>query len=144
VPQANDAELSELYTAAAGFDVEDNEPQAPLPGTTPANNFDLHLEAAAGSAIGDNGASYQLTITCIDDTLAAPNAAMSPGLLNQQFDMTSGWTASGVAGNFLKEQVFNISVPAGVRGHVFHYIATLVSANNDIASFIESNRFILV
>jgi hypothetical protein len=69
---------------------------------------------------------------------------MSPGSLSQQFNAANGWNAGGGAGNFLKEQVFNIAVPANVRGHVFRYVATLVSVNGDIVSFIESNRFVLV
>jgi hypothetical protein len=144
VPQANDAELTQLYTAASGFDVEDNEPNTGAPGAAPANNFDLHLEAVAGNVIGNGAANYDLTITCIDETLAAPNAQMSPGTQAQQFNAANGWLAGGGAGNFLKEQVFNIAVPAGVRGHVFRYVATLVSVNGDIVSFIESNRFVLV
>ena len=144
MPQANDAEITELYTAATGFDVEDSEPNTGAPGAAPAANFDLHLEAVAGNALGNSGADYQLNITCIDETLAAPNAAMSPGTLNQQFNSANGWNAGGGAGNFLKEQVINIAVPAGVRGHVFRYIATLVSANGDVVSFRESGRFVLV
>lgn len=144
MPQANDAELTQLYSAATGFDVEDNEPNTGPPGAAPAANFDLHLEAVAGNVIGNGAANYQLAITCIDETLAAPNAAMSPGTLDQQFNAADGWNAGGGAGNYLKEQVFNIAVPATVSGHVFRYVATLVSVNGDIVSFIESNRFILV
>ncbi len=144
MPQANDAELTELYTAATGFDVEDNEPNTGPPGAAPAASFHLHLEAVAGNVIGNGAANYQLTITCIDETLAAPNAAMSPGTLNQQFNAADGWNAGGGAGNYLKEQVFRIAVPRNVRGHVFRYVATLVSVNGDIVSFIESNQFILV
>ena len=144
MPQANDAELTQLYTAASGFDVEDNEPNTGAPGAAPANTFDLHLEAVAGNVIGNGAANYDLTITCIDETLAAPNGAMSPGTLPQQFNGANGWVAGGGAGNFLKEQVLNIAVPANVRGHVFRYMASLVSVNGDIVSFIESNRFVLV
>jgi hypothetical protein len=144
MPQANDAELTQLYTAASGFDVEDNEPNTGAPGGAPANTFDLHLEAVAGNVIGNGAANYDLTITCIDETLAAPNGAMSPGTLPQQFNGANGWVAGGGAGNFLKEQVLNIAVPANVRGHVFRYMASLVSVNGDIVSFIESNRFVLV
>ena len=144
VPQANDAELTQLYTAASGFDVEDNEPNTGAPGAAPANTFDLHLEAVAGNVIGNGAANYDLTITCIDETLAAPNIQMSPGTQAQQFNAANGWLAGGGAGNFLKEQVFNIAVPANVRGHVFRYVASLVSVNGDIVSFIESNTFVLV
>ena len=143
MPQANDAELTALYSASTGFDVEDSEPNTGAPGAAPAANFDLHVEAVAGNVIGNSAANYQLTLTCIDETLAAPNIAMSR-TASQQFNAANGWNAGGGAGNFLKEQVFSIAVPAGVRGHVFRYVGTLVSVNNDIVSFIESNRFVLV
>src|SRR5829696_6639176 len=119
MPQANDAELTELYTSAPGLDVEDNEPNTGAPGAPPENNFQLHLEAVAGNVIGNGAANYRLELTCIDETLAAPNANMSPGQLNQQFN-------------------------AAARNHVLRYVATMVGVNGDIVSFIESNRFILV
>jgi hypothetical protein len=144
VPQANDAELTDLYTSSTGFDVEDNEPNTPAPGGAPAADFELQLEAVAGNALGNSGADYDLSITCIDDTLAAPNAGMSPGTIGQQFKAADGWAAGGAAGNFLKKQAFPIAVPAGVRGHEFHYVVSLVSANSDVVSSRESNRFILV
>lgn len=143
MPQANDAELTALYSASTGFDVEDSEPNTGAPGAAPAANFDLHVEAVAGNVIGNGAANYQLTLTCIDETLAAPNGGMSRSA-SQQFTAADGWISGGGAGNFLKEQVFNIAVPAGVRGHVFRYVGTLVSVNGDIVSFIESNRFVLV
>jgi hypothetical protein len=144
VPQANDAEPTDLYTASTGIDVEDNEPNTPAPGGAPAPNFELQLEAVAGNVLGSSGATYDLSITCIDDTLAAPNAGMSPGALAQAFNAANGWTAGGAAGNFRKKQTFLITVPAGVRGHEFHYVATLVGSNSDVVSFRESNRFVLV
>jgi hypothetical protein len=144
MPQANDAELTELYTSATGLDVEDSEPNTGAPGAAPAPNFQLHLEAVAGNVIGNGGGNYRLEITCIDETLAAPNPNMSPGVLNQQFLAADGWQAGGAAGNFLKEQVFNINVDNAARGHVLRYVATMVSAGRDVVSFIESNRFILV
>src|SRR4029077_19529911 len=111
VPQANDAELTDLYTASTGIDVEDNEPNTPAGGAAPAANFDLQLEAVAGNVLGGGGVNYHLTITCIDDTLAAPNAGMSPGTLAQQFDAANGWIAGGAAGNFRKKQTVPIAVP---------------------------------
>jgi len=144
MPQANDAELTELYTSATGLDVEDNEPNTGAPGAPPENNFQLHLEAVAGNVIGNGAANYRLELTCIDETLAAPNANVSPGQLNQQFNAADGWQAGGVAGNFMKEQVFNVNVDPAARNHVLRYVATMVGVNGDIVSFIESNRFILV
>ena len=66
MPQANDAEWTDAYTTPTGIDVENNEPNA----DGPAGNFDLRLEAVAGSVLGDSGATYKLTVDCIDDTLA--------------------------------------------------------------------------
>jgi hypothetical protein len=142
VPQSNDAELVELYSAGTGVPVQDDEPNNGSPGGPPAPSFELHLEAVAGNTIGNGAGSYRLMVACIDDMLAAPNATMSPGTLNQQFNTASGWIPAGPS--FLKKQVFTITVPPNVAGHVFHYIATLVSGNGNIVSFIESNRFILV
>ena len=144
MPHPNDAELTELYTSATGLDVEDNEPNTGAPGAAPEATFQLHLEAVAGNVIGSSSADYRLEITCIDETLAAPNNNMSPGVLNQEFDTNDGWQSGGVAGNFLKEQVFDINVDNTARGHVLRYVATMVSADRSVVSFIESNRFILV
>jgi hypothetical protein len=142
VPQSNVADLMELYSAETGVPVQNNEPNNGSPGGPPASSFELHLEAVAGSTIGDSAGNYRLMVTCIDDMLAAPNATMSPGTLNQQFNTANGWMPAGPS--FLKEQVFTITVPPNVAGHVFHYIATLVSDDGGIVSFIESNPFILV
>jgi DNA-binding SARP family transcriptional activator len=143
MPQSNDAEITDVYSASIGLDVADNEPNTPPGGGAPATTFDVQLEMVAGNVIGNAGGNYALTITCIDETLGEPNAAMSVGPLNQQFLATDGWLASGAAGNFINKQKFTIPVPANVRGHVFRYVATLVAVNSDIVSFRESNRFIL-
>jgi len=144
MPHPNDAELTELYSASIGLDVEDDEPNTSAPGTAPAAKYDVHVEAVAGNVLGNGGEDYKLTLTCIDDTLAAPNASMSIGPLDQDFSAASGWKAGGAAGNFWNEQTFKVTVPKGVRGHVFHYIGTLVGKGNNVVSFIESNRFILL
>lgn len=78
------------------------------------------------------------------DTLAAPNAGMGLGTLAQAFNAANGWIAGGAAGNFRKKQAFPITVPAGVKGHEFHYVVTLVGSNSDVVSSMESNRFVIV
>src|SRR5215203_4081240 len=108
MPQANDAELTELYTTALNVDVENNEPNAQI--GAPANTFNLRLQAVAGNVIGGGGGNYSLRADCIDETLAARNGGMSVGPAN----------------------------------HVFRYVGSLVSANGDVVSFIESNKFILL
>jgi hypothetical protein len=67
---------------------------------------------------------------------------MSRGPVTQSFSPGDGWAATG--GNFVKEQTVNIAVDPNARGHMLRYVATLVSVNGDIVSFIESNKFILI
>lgn len=138
---ANDAEFTDLYTAATNVDVEDVTPNAVLNGPS-APAFDLHLHGIAGSNLGGSQANYDLTLTCIDDTAAAPVPSMSPGLIQQEFK-DPVWKK--VANNgFVSDQVFAIQVPNGARGHVFHYQATLVDAATNVVSFLRSKPFILV
>lgn len=143
MPQPNDAEFTALYSASTGLDIEDNEPNSPAAGGTPSLTFDLQSELVAGNAIGSSGATYILTLTAIDDTLAAEESTMSL-VFNQKFDAVDGWIASGPAGNFSKKQKDVIQVPTTARGHVFHYEGRLVSTNNDVVSFIKSKPFILL
>lgn len=142
--QANDAALTGLYTAAVGIDIQDNQPNASPPGAATFADFDLHWRAAAGKVIGGSGKVYHATLTCIDETLAAPNAAMSVGPLDEKFNAANGWTPHGAAGNFVKDWTYNIPVDPALRGHIFHYIGTMVNADLDLASFVLSNRFILL
>lgn len=144
MPQANDAEITDVYSASVALDVEDNEPNTPAPGVTPPNpTFDIQLEMVAGNVIGSGAGNYTLTITCIDETTGLPNGPLSVPPVVQEFKLPL-WVASTPAGNFFSKQKFTKTVPPGVQGHVFRYIATLVSENNDVVSFRESNRFILV
>jgi hypothetical protein len=139
MPHPNDAELTELYTTETNVDVENDEPNAGGISAT----YDLRLQAVAGDNIGDSGTTYTLLINCIDESLAEPApAGMSPGSLPQAFDAVNDWVRAN--DNFVKEQRFEITVPAGVGGHLFRYVATMVSDNGDVVSFIESNQFALV
>ena len=142
MPQSNDAELTELFTATTGVNVEDNEPNTGPPAGRPANNFDVRLQAVAGNAIGNSGADYELRLDCIDESLSLRNGVMSRGPVTQSFSPGDGWVATG--GNFVKEQTVNIAVDPNARGHMLRYVATLVSVNGDVVSFIESNKFILI
>jgi hypothetical protein len=140
--QANDAELTELYTAATGEEVENNEPNADNTAAGAAT-FDLRLQAVAGSVRGDDGSDYKLRIDCIDETLAAPNPAMSVPEQTQQFDLANGWVEQP-SKNFVKEQKNTITVDANAKGHVLRYVASLRGVNGDVLSFIESNKFVLI
>ncbi len=144
MPQANDAELTRLFTASVSKvpAVEDNEPNTPAPGgTTPASTIYLVLEAVAGNVRGGDGSDYYLYLDAVGDTPGAP--ALQNFALHQEFK-NPPWQPGGMAGNFISLQTFSVTVPAGARGHVYHYEGRLVSLNNDVVSFIQSNRFILV
>jgi hypothetical protein len=140
--QANDADLTELYTAASGEEVENNEPNADNTAGGAAT-FDLRLQAVAGSVRGDDGSDYKLRIDCIDETEAAPNLNMSVPEETQQFDSTNDWVEQP-SGNFVKEQTNTISVDPLAKGHVLRYVASLRGVNGDVVSFIESNKFVLI
>jgi hypothetical protein len=136
MPQANNAELTELYTSETGGVVQNNEPNADGPAAT----YELHLQAVAGDPLGDSGAGYKLQIDCIDENLAQRNGSMSPGSVAQEFKAPL-WVKVG--DDFKTDQTFTITVPAGVEGHLFRYVATLVSDNGDVISFLESNKYVL-
>ena len=62
----------------------------------------------------------------------------------QEFSNSAGndWQPAGT--DFVKEQTETINVDFTAAGHVLRYVATLVGVNNDVVSFIESNKSILV
>jgi hypothetical protein len=141
MPQANNAELTELYTAELGSTVRNEEPNA----DGAAAQYHLIVQAVAGDPAGSNNGEYTLRMDCIDETLAERNADLSVDPVLQTFDgNTAGglWVADG--DDFKTDQTFVIDVPAGVQGHLFRYVATLLSVNNDIITSIESRPFVLV
>jgi hypothetical protein len=95
--------------------------------------------------IGGGGGNYTLRADCIDETLAARNPSMSVGPLNQAFNNAPGndWTLTADL-SFVKEQTAVINRDPAAAGHVFRYVGSLVSANGDVVSFIESNKFIML
>src|SRR5215472_1408997 len=139
---ANDATLTELATAQSGSMVPDNAPNAPAGG-----NFDLVLEAVAGSALGSSGAPYTLTISAID--LTAVSQPWPSQTLCQAFDAADGWQLSGTGPDYQCTQTFPIAVPGGGPGgplglHTLQFVASLVSYGAQIASIIQSDPFVLV
>jgi hypothetical protein len=138
---ANDAMLTELATAQSGSMVEDNAPNAPASCT-----FDLVVEAVAGSAVGNSGATYTLQISAID--LTAVSRPWPGTTLRQVFDATSGWKLSGAGPDYECTQIFPIPVPGGLggplAGHILQYVASLVSQGGQIVSIIQSDPFVLV
>src|SRR5215472_11350221 len=140
----NDAKLTRLFVVQVGSWVPDDCPNAPAPGHLPASQFDLVIEAMAGVNVGSSGAPYSLVITATDETTVQAVAAMSLTLPLQAFDSADGWKPTPNHTAFVNTRRFTIDVPAGVKGHLFHYAATLISPNFQLASFISSSQFLLV
>ncbi len=141
---ANDAKLTEITTAQTGSTVEDNAPNAPAQA-----GFDIVVEAVAGTAVGNSGAPYTLTITAMDLTAVAPATDLNPVIANpQHFDSPTGGKPSGP--DFEYSQSFAVTVPVtgtGARkyaGHVLQYVASLVNQNGQVVSILESDPFVLV
>jgi hypothetical protein len=94
--------------------------------------------------IGNSGAPYTLTVTAIDLTTMTPAPALSVGPLTQSFS-SSSWNANG-PDDFDTQQSFTITVPAGnpFKGHTLQYVASLVAANDQVVSILQSELFTLV
>ncbi len=142
---ANDAELTELATAYTNSTIENNAPNAPdQPG------FDLVIEGVAGSVAGSSGAPYTLTVSAMDLTTVQSAPDLVPSIPAQYFDVPTGWKPNGP--DFEYSQSLPVTIPltggAGTPrkyvGHTLQYVASLVSANGQIVSIIESAPFVLV
>lgn len=145
---ANDAQLIEVLTCQHGSTIEDNAPNAPMPGAASgAPTYDLVVEANAGNVIGDSNATYTLTATAIDLTTMTAAPSLSVGPLTQTF-YTPTWKPNGTPPNndYDTQQTFTITVPAGnpYAGHVLQYVASLVSTNDQVVSILRSEPFTLV
>ena len=142
----NDAKLTRVYTAVTGGTVEEDIPDQPDAGEAADPNFDLFIEAAAGNAVGTSGTPYTLTITAVNETKQAVlPAPYSSVIATQAFNNASGWKANG--DDFVKTQ--NITLPVPVPGpsapnDLYRFYVSLVTPGLQIASFAESNLFMLV
>jgi len=139
---ANDATLTELTTAHTGSTVGDSAPNAPADAT-----FDLVIEAVAGTAVGNSGAPYTLTISAID--LTAVGQPWPPQVLAQGFNPATGWKLSGAGPDYKYIQTIPIAVPGGgpggpLAGHTLQFVASLVSQGAQIVSIIQGDPFVLV
>jgi hypothetical protein len=144
----NDARIIRLFTAQAGSLVEDNTPNANSP---ISNQFDLILQAEAGSILGNSGANYTLTLYAINDDTVVPEVNLNPtgNPFKEQWNLADGWKRTG--NDFVKTGAgesdgvmrYEITIPPDLTG-AFHYNARLVSDNFQITSFIQSNPFIIV
>ena len=139
---AHDATLIALATAHTGSTVEDTAPNAPAAGT-----FDLIVQATAGSALGNSGARYTLSISAID--LTAVTQGWPTQTLHQAFDTANGWTLSGTGPDYQCTQTVPVPVPGGgpggpLAGHTLQCVASLISQGAQIVSIIHSDPFVLV
>jgi hypothetical protein len=138
---ANDAMLTGLTTAHTGSTVTDNAPNAPADAS-----FDLVVEAVAGSALGNSGAPYSLTISAID--LTTVSQPWPPQTLRQAFDPVTGWRLSGAGPDYRCSQAFPIAVPGGpggpLAGHTLQFVASLISQGAQSVSIIRGDPFVLV
>jgi len=142
---ANDAQLTLLTTAYSNSTIENTAPNAPdQPG------FDLVIEAVAGNVAGGSGAPYTLTVSAMDLTTVQSAPALVPSIPPQYFNVATGWKPNGP--DYEYRHKFSVTIPltggAGSPrqyvGHTLQYVASLVNANGQIASIIESAPFVLV
>jgi hypothetical protein len=139
---ASDAALTGLAAARTGSTAGHPAPNAPA-----ASSFDLILQAAAGSALGNSGTPYTLTISAID--LTAVTQGWPTRTLHQSFDAASGWKPSGTGLGYQCTQTVPVPVPGGgpggpLAGHTLQCVASLISRGARIVSIIHSNPFVLV
>lgn len=139
---ADDARLVRIYTAAAGTFLESTTPNAATP--TAATNFDVVIEGDAGNAKGNNGQGYNLRFDTVDLTTAGFSAAFSNTITGQSFSAGSLWTQPVPGGDFRNVWQRNLTVTAAQQGHIFQCTASLVTANNDVVSFVQSEPFLIV
>jgi hypothetical protein len=138
---ANDAMVTALATAHTGSMVADTAPNAPA-----AASFNLVLEAVAGSALGNSGAPYTLTISAVD--LTAVTQGWPTQTLHQAFDAANGWELRGAGPDYQCTQTVAVPVPGGpggpLAGHTLQCVASLVSQGALIVSIAQSDPFVLV
>jgi hypothetical protein len=139
---AHDAALTGLATAHTGSTARHLAPNAPA-----AGSFDLILHAAAGSALGNSGTPYTLTISAID--LTAVTQGWPTQTLHQAFDAANGWKPSGTGPSYQSTQTVTVPVPGGgpggpLAGHTLQCVASLISQGAHVVSIIHSNPFVLI
>jgi len=141
----NDAKLTRVYTAVTGGTVEEDIPDQPDAGEPADPNFDLFIEAAAGNDVGTSGTPYTLTITAVNETKQVVLPGPYSAVLNQAFDAANGWASNG--DDFVKTQSITLPVPTpapSAPNDLYRFYVSLVTPGLQIASFAESNLFMLV
>jgi hypothetical protein len=139
---AHHATLTRLATAHTGSTAEVTAPNAPAAGT-----FDLIVQATAGSALGNSGARYTLSISAID--LTAVTQGWPTQILHQAFDAANGWEPSGTGPGYQCTHTVTVPVPGGgpggpLAGHTLQCVASLISQGAQTVSIIHSNPFVLI
>jgi hypothetical protein len=136
---ANDATLTGLATARTGSTARHLAPNAPA-----TSSFDLILQAAAGSALGNSGTPYTLTISAIDLTSVSqgwPTVTLhqSRQRVETQRHRPGLPVHPDPPGSRPR---WRPRRPAG--GHTLQCRASLISRGAWIVSMIHSNPFVLV
>ncbi len=140
----NDARLTRVYTAVTGGSVQEDIPDQPDAGEAADADFDLFIEAAAGNNVGNSATPYTLTITAVNVTKNVVLPGYSP-VLPQAFVAADGWKPNG--DDFVKTQNITFPVPApapSAPNDLYRFYVSLVTPGLQVASFAESNLFMLV
>jgi hypothetical protein len=133
----NDAEITSLYVSENG--IQDDAPNA-----TSGGPFNVVLEMVAGAGLTG---PYTVSITCSDLSLTAPAPAVliPTGLnLSGNFGSGPGWTGAGPLANVFNQSGPAGPEPAGDKGHVYQYTASLFTSNGQIVSIKQSDPFVLL
>jgi hypothetical protein len=142
----NDARLTRVFTALTGSSVEENAPNQPDAGEAPDTDFDLFVEGAAGNNIGNSSMPYTLSITGVNVTKQLMVSQLT-SKSSQAFNGNPGndWISSG--DDFVKTQRLTFSLPLpspNESGDLYRFFVALVTPNLQIASFEQSELFILL
>ena len=142
---ANDAKLMRVYTALTDSTVEDSAPNVPDPGEPHDTDFDLFVEAAAGSVIGNSSAPYTLTTTLVNVTKQKVVGAPFSTVENQAFNAGSGWQTSGDDFVLTHRKTFPLP-PASANSinDLYRFYVSMVTPGLRVVSFAGSRLFILV
>jgi hypothetical protein len=140
------AQLSQVYVAPTGSKVPNN---APNSADTPLLSFDVVITGERGDEVRG---SYALRFDACDLTTCERAPAVFNGSVEQSFDNAALWTpipppAGSTQEDFITVQTFTISLRGferTLRGHIFQYTASLIAADGDLVSFVQSAPFILV
>ncbi len=143
------AQIERVYTRLTGIDVPDETPNVDPP-NAPAANFEVVVEAIAGSIKKGSGQPYTLTIVVEDVTATTANAAFTQFAPAGESFLTNLPTVASPGPGLLQswpayKRVFPINLGGGVYvpGHTYQFHATLVSQGQQVVSTADSPQFVL-